>query len=235
MLKATIEGIRLREAPSVDAEVLGVLPVSSRSFVVSGPVLAGGFEWYLLSGPGLPPSSGCATFPGPEFSCPVWFGWAATGNAETGDPWFIDDPTDCPDPATDGAAVMLLPDIEALHCYGGQQLVLTGWLPEAGLHEPFQCPTGVPSLTWLYCPDAYAATIFAVDDQAVSIEVFIDPASGEEFTGVDYWPIVMGHHDDPAAQGCDDAISPGHPIYPQLAVLECRARFVADQLGAVAP
>ena len=219
----------------MNAAMLGVLPVSSRSFVVSGPAFADGFEWYLLSGPGLPPASGCATVPFPELSCPVWFGWAATGNAETGDPWFIDDPTDCPDPAASGEAVMVLPDIEALHCYGDQQLELTGWLPKEGLHDPGECLTGTQSLTWLYCPNAVAATMYAVDGQEVSIDMFIDPASGAEFTGHDYWPIAVGHFDDPAAQDCDDAISPGHPIVPQQAVLQCRARFVVDLLGAVAP
>ncbi|HEX6473897.1 MAG TPA: hypothetical protein VF114_02275, partial [Candidatus Limnocylindria bacterium] len=122
MVRALLPGIALRIEAGLSEDRLGTLPQGSRSYVVSGPVEADGYTWIQLAGPGLPPSSGCATTPGPEFSCPAWFGWAATGDPATGDAWFVDHPTDCPDPSLDLRAFMMLGDVEALHCYGNQQI-----------------------------------------------------------------------------------------------------------------
>lgn len=234
IVKALVPGIALRSDPGLGADRFGILPEGSRSFVVNGPVEADGYQWIQLSGLGLPPASGCATFPG-ELGCPVWFGWAATGDPQTGEPWFVDDPTDCPDPSLEPRDFMMLGDVEALHCYSGRDLEVTAWLPEAGLNVAPVCPAEDVAARWLYCPDGYSARVWAVEDEAVWLEVFVDPASSVEFTSTGYWAIIVGHHDDPAAEGCDAAISAGHPIYPAWAILNCRAHFVVTQLAGAAP
>lgn len=228
MVRALLSGIAVRAEPRLDAERFGTLPKDSRSFVVSGPVEADGYRWVLLSGPGLPPASGCATFPGPEFSCPVWFGWAATGDPQTGEAWFADDPTDCPDPAADVAGFMNLGDVEALHCFGGRELVFKGWL--SGLHEPIDCPAREVPSRWLFCPEGYSAMVSVAPGDASAVELFEDPASPLELPPAEEWVTVSGHVDDPAAEGCDAAVPPGYPIPGLGAILGCRSHFVVTNL-----
>lgn len=236
MVRATVPGISVRVAPGRSAEALGTLPAESRSFVVSGPVEADGYQWILLAGPGLPPGSGCATFPGPEFSCPTWFGWAAIGEPDAGDAWFVLDPTECPEPGLDPRAFMMLGDVEALHCYGGEEIEFVGWIPgPEAIREPGTCVGEEVYAKWLFCPGGYSMIVHANDTEVVAIELYVDPESNTDLAYPGNFPIVVGHLDDPAARDCDDAIPPGHPIVPGWAVLDCRTRFVVTTLAGVAP
>ncbi|HEX6475261.1 MAG TPA: hypothetical protein VF114_09290, partial [Candidatus Limnocylindria bacterium] len=184
----------------------------------------------------LPPSSGCATTPGPEFSCPAWFGWAATGDPATGDAWFVDDPTDCPDPSLDLRAFMMLGDVEALHCYGNQQIEFTGWLPgRQPLRNLGECIGNDLAAKWLWCSEEYAMRVWANDSEEVSIDVFVDPKTRRQLAYPGNFPIVVGHFDDPAASDCDDVTPAGWPIDPEAVVLQCRSRFVLILLGGVGP
>jgi hypothetical protein len=207
--------------------------MGSRSFVVAGPESVDGYEWMLLAGPGLPPASGCATSPTPELTCPAWFGWAAIADPSSGDAWFADDSTDCPDPAAgDSHAIMVLGDVEALHCYAGQQIELHGWLPEA-LTDGSLCPLGEAG-AWLVCGEP-SGSLFVAPDDATSIELYVDPASEVDPTiAPTGYVTVIGHVDDPAADVCDTAVV-GHPINPTLVELNCRTSFVVDLIGAVGP
>ena len=76
MVRALVAGISLRAAPSVDSERLGSLPLGSRSLVVGAPREADGYRWIQISGPGLPPASGCATSPARRAHMPrlAWLG-----------------------------------------------------------------------------------------------------------------------------------------------------------------
>jgi hypothetical protein len=236
MVRAVVPGIALRIAPGLSAERLGTLPDSSRSFVVGGPIEADGYEWIQLAGPGLPPASGCATSPGPEFTCPTWFGWAATGTKE-GDAWFVLDPTDCPDSNSDARAFMMLGDVEALHCYGDEEIEFVGWIPgPTALREPPTCEVANDvRAAWLFCSGGYALSVQANDTEVVSIEIFVDPKSDVQLAYPGNYPIVVGHVDHPAARGCDAAIPAGWPVTAAQVVLECRTRFVLTNLGGVGP
>jgi hypothetical protein len=232
MVVALVDDIALRDGPSRSGGLIGYLRMGSRSFVVAGPESADGYEWMLLAGPGLPPASGCATSPTPELTCPAWFGWAAIADPSSGAAWFADDPTDCPDPAAgDSDAIMVLGDVEALHCYAGQQIELHGWLPER-LSDGPGCP-GEDVGAWLICEPS--GSLFAAPDVATSIELYVDPASEVDLsiapTG---YVTVIGHVDDPAAHSCYTAFI-GDVYDPELMELNCRARFVVDLIGAVAP
>jgi hypothetical protein len=236
MVRAVVPGIALRISPSLSAERLGTLPDASRSFVVGGPMKADGYEWIQLAGPGLPPASGCATFPGPELTCPTWFGWAATGTKE-GDAWFVLDPSDCPDPSSDPRAFMMLGNVEALHCYGDDEIELTGWIPGPGaLRDPPACDIAndVPA-AWLFCPDGYSVSVQANDTEAVSIEIYVDPQSNVELAYPGNYPMVSGRLDHPDARGCDAAIPAGWPVIPAWVVLDCRTRFVVTAFGGRGP
>jgi hypothetical protein len=235
MVRAVVAGVTLRAGPGLDEDSRGTLPAGSRSFVAGEPTVADGYEWVMLSGPGLPPASGCATFPDPELTCPVWFGWAATGDPATRTAWFAPDPSDCPDPSSETEAFMTLGDLEALACYGDRPIEFTAWLPPGGLNEAFGCPTLSGRLNWLTCPGDHVATVYASPDSAVSLELRVETGSGNEFTRDGYWAIVVGHLDHPASEDCDNEIYPGHPIPGGLAVLDCRANFVVTLHGAVAP
>ncbi len=83
--------LSVREAPGTDATRIGSLALGTPAFVVAGPTNASGYQWYQLSGLGLPPSTGCA---GPietdPFNCPVWIGWVAAASLD-GVPWLTDD------------------------------------------------------------------------------------------------------------------------------------------------
>ena len=232
MVASVVDHISLRDSPSQAGALIGYLPLGSRSFVVDGPISAHGYEWMLLAGPGIPPSSGCATFPTSELTCPVWFGWAAIADPASEDQWFVEDPTDCPDPASgDSRAIMMLGDIEALHCYADDQLELPGWLPSESLNDVPSCPNG--DVAWLMCPQP-SGLLFANQDEVVAIELFVDPASGLDLGITTGHVTVIGHLDDPAAEACNTAFV-GHPDNPVLRQLNCRAKFVVDRVAVVAP
>jgi hypothetical protein len=232
MVVTVVDHVALRETPSTAGPLIGYLPLRARSFVVDGPVSADGYTWMLIAGPGLPPASGCATFPTSELTCPAWFGWAAMADASTGDAWFADDATACPDPASgDSRAVMMLGDVEALHCYAGRQLELPGWLSADSLTEGPPCELG--DVTWLVCEPA-SGTLYADPAEEVTIGLYVDPTSDIDLSAANGQVTVLGHVDDQAAEACGTAF-PGHPVNPMLTELNCRTKFVVDSIALVAP
>jgi hypothetical protein len=234
MVRALVADISLRAAPGVDSERLGTLPMGSRSLVVGAPREADGYRWIQIAGPGLPPASGCATFPGDELTCPVWLGWAAAGDPASGAEWFDDDPSSCPDPGADAQGFMMLGDYEAIHCYRGLQLTFDGWLrPAAGETEPTACP-GTDSdaaALWLLCHRRTWETAFVNTVDAVSIELFVDPATSIAIPRDGGWVTITGHIDDGAARQCPEAVAIGDAVSQGRAELDCRAHFVVTGLA----
>lgn len=239
MVLALVAGISLRAAPSVDSERLGSLPLGSRSLVVGAPREVDGYRWIQISGPGLPPASGCATPAGDELTCPAWLGWAATGDPASGTKWFVDDPSGCPDPAVDARAFLLLGDYEAIHCYRGLQLTFVGWLrPAPSTTEPTDCPTtdSDSAAVWLACHKRSWETAYADTLEEVSIELFVDPATSIAIPREGGWFTITGHIDDGAARRCPDAMAVGNASSQAQAELDCRTHFVVTGLaGAAAP
>ncbi len=239
MVRALVGDISLRAAPSLDSERLGALPIGARSLVVGAPREADGYRWIQIAGPGLPPASGCATFPGDELTCPVWLGWAATGDPASGTKWFVDDPSGCPDPAADARAFMLLGDYEAIHCYRGLQLTFVGWLkPAPSTTEPTNCPSSDSdsAALWLTCHARRWEIAYANTIEAISIELFVDPATSIAIPRDGGWVTITGHIDDGAARRCPESVPASDTIRQARAELDCRAHFVVTGLAdAAAP
>jgi len=131
---------------------------------------------------------------------------------------------------------MMLGDVEALHCYGNQDIQFVGWLPgREAMRELAGCVGNDVAAKWLWCSDDYALSVLANDSEVVSMEVFVDPENRDELAYPGHWPIVIGHLDDPVASECDAAIPAGWPLDPDAEILFCRTRFVLTLLGGVGP
>ena len=66
VVATTVEDLTVRDAPGLDGERLGTLEGGALSFLAGEPTDADGFRWYLVSGLGLPPNTGCAVEPETE-------------------------------------------------------------------------------------------------------------------------------------------------------------------------
>ncbi len=240
VVETTVERLSLRAGPSTDAERLGSLALGTVAFLVDGPVEAGGFRWYQVSGLGLPPNSGCA-FPETEpINCPAWFGWVA-GHAPNGDPWLAPHELECPEAPPDAQTIILgRTDIERLVCFGSDRLTFRAFWPEipddAGLGGA--CTASSQPSGWLLCQNInYNYVSFEESDGfGIGIAVSIDPTSGVAMPPRGTWIELSVHLDDPAAQGCDDAAeSAGWTDFDAAAtVLDCRTEPVVDAVEPVA-
>lgn len=221
VVSTAVDGLTVRKAPGTSQDVLGTLSKDAISYVVDGPRQADGHDWYLISGLGLPPESGCssATEPDGRFICPTWFGWAAEGDGANR--WLLPGQVDCSVamPATPPARVQRL---VPLACFGPQSLTVRGYSPLPAQGSGGICPVA-EELKWLACnPDSHQivsgpdAPFFDFSALVFAVPPSVTMPSPEQ------WIEVTGHYDDPAAQGCTF----GDP--PEQSVLECRAQFVVE-------
>jgi hypothetical protein len=125
MAVVTEEGdrLRVRTAPGVgnDSRMLNpLLRTGDRMLVISGPVVADGYDWYEVR---------TAQDAGPPY------GWVASG--KDGKAWIAPTAPVCPDPGDDPAVVALDP-IDFLLCNGDRAIVLHG--TSLGGSESVQCP-----------------------------------------------------------------------------------------------
>lgn len=237
----TVDGLAVRQEPGTGSERLGRLTSGTPGYVVSGPVEADGFAWFLISGLGLPPNAGCE---GPietdPYNCPVWFGWVAAAS-EAGEPWLEPGEMDCPEePFTAEELILARTDLERLACHGGTPFTFRAWYPEipedAGLGGT--CVGDRPS-GWLLCQNINYNHVTIDESEGfggVGARISIDPASGLTMPERGTWVEVRVHLDDPAAQGCDEAAADtvfADPI-PEKAVLVCRGEMVLEAVQAVA-
>lgn len=223
VVAAIADAIALREGASVDATRLGRLANGSHSFVVDGPVPADGFDWFQLTGMGIPPQSGCV---GPietdPYTCPIWFGWAAGGSGPD-DPWLEAVQIECPAPGPlDERWVQVqMEPMSLLACFGSPSVTVIGWLPEIlGDGLGGACPQYATESAFL-CDLGYTKLTISEEEDWTGrgLSVAVPPDGADEFEGLrGQWLEVTGHFDDPAAQGCPE----GHDRQ------RCRARFVVE-------
>ena len=225
-----VHGVTLRDAPSTSGARIGELALGSVNLVIEGPVEADGYRWHRLSAAGLPPSSGCITpLPTDPLTCPIWYGWAAAGEPSDGTEWFEPIEVDCPDPAGDSSAFLQLPRRVPLGCYGSSPIIFTAWYPgpsdEGGQTEPCDAD---PAIAWLYCVEAAGADVWTSPEEAQAFHrLHVDPASGVVLPEPDQWLRITGAFDHPDAPLCAAAeAATAEDPDPDLAVLECRGRFV---------
>lgn len=241
IVATTVEGLSVRAGAAPDAERLGLLELGATSFVADGPVEAGGHTWYLVSGLGLPPNTGCA---GPvetdPFNCPTWFGWVA-GTSETGEPWLTPQAPACPpQPLTAEGLFLARTDLERLACFGSEPITFRAWWPEipddAGLGGA--CEEQAEPSGWLVCQNINYNGVTISEAEGfggVGGRVSIDPATGLSMPERGTWVELRVHFDDPAAQGCDEAIAdtPAPQYSPEQQVLVCRGQMVLEAVQAV--
>ena len=121
VVATTVENLTVRGAPGLGSERLGSLESGALSFVAGGPTDADGFRWYLVSGLGLPPDTGCAGEPETDpYNCPIWFGWVAAAS-DAGEPWLVAQDIACPeDPLTAESLAVGRTALERLACFGSE-------------------------------------------------------------------------------------------------------------------
>ena len=221
---ARIDGLRVRETPGLDATEIGTLDSGYESLVVDGPEVADGLEWYLISGLGLPPASGCSTGPDPThpFDCPVWLGWAARASAD-GTAWLEETEPECADPAGPLDDFAFQPRYLHIACYGDEVLTLRGYLRAAPAMSPAElCPDIPEELRWLGCLSP-AYQLVSTADGTIGLPIGIPPgAAAPDTTGE---VVLEGHFDDPAAAACT------YGDEPERSILDCRSQFVMDSAG----
>jgi len=237
-----VEGLSVRAAPGLGGERLGSIGLNAQSFVVDGPTEADGFAWYLVSGLGLPPNTGCSgPFETDPFNCPIWFGWVASAS-EAGDPWLeIAGHDTCPvSPLTAADLAIGRTGLQRLQCFGAGPITFRGWWPEvpddAGLGGA--CLMQDEPAGWLLCQNINYNLILADETEdffGLGIRVSIDPASGASMPERGTWVEVRAHLDDPAAQSCDETVNAfTDPEGPDAQiVLDCRVEFVLEEAVAV--
>jgi hypothetical protein len=219
LAEATVDGLRLRETPGTAGKPLGTLALGATSIVVDGPKTADGYDWYLLSGLGLPYASGCITGPDSKdpWTCPVWLGWAAVRSLD-GDEWLRHAEPDCADPAGSLNDFTFQARYEYIACYGNRPLTLRGWLVvQVGVPTQDPCPEVPQTLRWLGCTGMYQLA-----DSADASASGLLLALRSSLPGDDPRIEVTGHYDDPAARQCT------YGAQPEQSVLSCRAQFVVD-------
>ena len=241
IVTTVVDALSVRSTPGLDGERIGSLELGVASFVVDGPTDADGFSWYLVSGLGLPPNTGCSGPPETDpYNCPIWFGWVAAG--EAGEPWLADrPPEECPQPPHTAESIGIgHTSIERLGCLGPEPITFRGWWPEipddaelGGACAGADQPSG-----WLLCQQINYNVILADEAQDFSgpgVRISIDPASDAAMPERGTWVEVRAHLDHPAAQGCDEAAHAAGETdrADALIVLECRAELVLDSAQAV--
>lgn len=236
----TVTDLSVREGPSIGAKRLGSLEAGVLSFVAGGPVDADGYRWYLLSGMGLPPSSGCI---GPietdPYDCPIWFGWVAAADAN-GSPWLTAEAPECPsEPIQADELILGVTDLVRLVCFGSDPFTFRGYWPEmpddAGLGGA--CASQDEPGGWLICQNINDNGVVIDETQefgGVGINVSIDPASGVSMPARGTWIELTVHLDDPAAQACGDTTAAGERDGPpEQWILYCRGQMVVESVSTV--
>jgi hypothetical protein len=212
----TVDGLHVRDNPSLSGGVVGKLPKGTRVLVVGnpnalGPVTANGNDWYYIL-------YRAENNPSTEV-----LGWAAVGSTEA--PYLA-----TLKPRCEQAAQVTLTAYEQLACYGNGAQTLEGTYGCGG------CGGFAPGSfdpAWLADPMAGSFQILTVKpgEGLGRLDIHFPPDKGLGDPVEGSILRVVGHYDDSAASTC--RIAPG-PDGAQVAadqraaLLFCRERFVVD-------
>ncbi len=210
--------VNLREQPSEEANLLAELPPGRRLFVIGDPTDAGDLRWYrvgVVSGPDCPED------------CNL-IGYVATPVLAEEEAWIAEVAIDCPSSPMTGEQMASMLPLEALHCYGRNEITVTGTVD-----TPCCIPPNPIRITpnWLAGP---APAFLRFDGNVIlPVEFRADPSSELEVPERGDTVEVTGHFEDPAATTCraeiDEEVSGDDPVQlpsAALVVLNCRATFV---------
>lgn len=208
--------LNLRQQPTEGSSVLAELPPGRRLFVIGEPTDAGELRWYrvgVVAGPDCPED--CNRI-----------GYVATPTLADEEAWITEVAVECPSsPMTHGQLTALLP-LEALHCFGRNDVTVTGTVdvPEGTPPSPI-----VRTPEWLAGPAP--AFLRLESGSTFVIEFRADPNVELEVPERGNVVRVIGHFEDPAATSCratiaDDVEEPVQLPDPARVILDCRATFV---------
>lgn len=212
------DALNLRQQPGESSSIVAELPPGRRLFTIGEPTEAGELRWYrvgVVAGPDCPED------------CNL-IGHVATPTAADEEPWITEVTIDCPSsPMAHGELTALLP-LEALHCFGRNDIVVTGTV-----ETPCCDPPNPIRLTPEWLAGSAPAFLRQEGGTTFVVEFRADPDSGLEVPERGDVVRVTGHFEDPAATSCraeiDEGEAGGEPVQlPDRArvVLDCRATFV---------
>ena len=205
------EPLNLRQQPSDSASIVSELAPALRLFTIGEPTDAGGLRWYRVGIVNRDCGDSCNRI-----------GHVATPLAADEEPWITAVTIDCPASPMTVEALVGLAALEALHCYGRSDIVVTGTIDTPG----------TPPVVIEYNPEWLAGPApaqFVGPGGAIGFHAAPDseldvPERGDVVR-------VTGHFEDPAATSCraspaDDQEEPVEVPDPARVVLDCRATFV---------
>jgi hypothetical protein len=227
-----VDALNVRETGSPTARVLGQLSVGARVFVIGTPQVVEDMYWYRVGVvDGTYTGAECSWHP-----CVTDIGHVATPVNE--DPWLVESEVVCPPSPMSAADLAALHPLEQLHCYGDQEIVLSGLLdtPCCSYFGPIQFDPA-----WLARPDGPA--YFAVAGNGPPIWFRMDPAAGLEVPARGDVVRATAHFDHDAATSCRASPDPSigaegfdpETDLPSVAglILDCRARFVVTDYEVI--
>jgi hypothetical protein len=225
--------VNLREEPALDAPnvsiyggdapptpvLLGTSGGSEHVYVLEGPVLADGFEWYRVAP---------IEYEGMGTIGPPFIGWMAAGDGV--DSWLVVEHISCPE------GPFTLEDVTQtatttnwatrLACLRGQELTFRGWFPELPPDVSGECSYEPAFLMCTFAVDIRPIEMSFYDPRnANRLDFAVDPDSGAVFPSRGQWIEITGHWDDPASALC--------PTDTDLGTLSCRIQFVVTSVRAL--
>ena len=219
VVEVATDVLNVRSAPNETASVLGSLERGRRLFVIGDPRSVGDLRWYRV---GSIAGEMC------EDACDL-LGYVATPLDAEDEAWITEVTIGCPASPMTAADLAALEPLEALHCYGRNDIVVTGVVetPCCGYVGPFAF-----SPAWLAHPQVPAF----LQDGLPHGGFRVAPGAGLEVPERGDVVRVTGHFEDPAATTCRVSVdesfwgdaSPEPVQLPDAAsvVLGCRAVFV---------
>jgi hypothetical protein len=218
IIQVGADALNLRQQPNEAASILAEMPPGQRLFVIGEPTDAGDLRWYRV-----------AVSAGPD--CPEdcnLIGYVATPVLAEEEAYVSEVGVECPtSPMTHAQLTSILP-LEALHCFGRNDVVVTGTVdtPCCTPPNPIRITPewlGGPAPAFLRLDGAGLWLVEFRADPGIQLEV---PERGDVVR-------VIGHFEDPAATSCraavDREVSGDDPVQlpdPARVILDCRATFV---------
>jgi hypothetical protein len=218
--------LNLRSQPNDGASLVAALEPDRRLFIIGEPTEAGDLRWYRVA---TLANETCLD------QCDL-IGYVATPIASDEDPWITEVAISCPTTPMSVDDLATLQPLEALHCFGNNEIVVTGTIDETlgGYESPV-----LFNPAWLAFP--FAPPYFlTTNGRGIGYHPHPDadlepPADGDVVR-------VTGHYEDPAAPSCEAYIDPeyegdGEDLLPNpaLVVLTCRATFAWTDYEVTGP
>jgi hypothetical protein len=212
------DSLNLRAAADEGSEALGLLESGRRLFIIGEPSEASDLRWYRVAP--FDDAEGC------EEGCGL-IGFVATPVSDEEEPWIRPVEVTCPSSPMTAEQIGVLDPLEALHCYGRNEIEITGTL-DLPLHGPISpyrySPGWLTQESLLFLRDAWWITYRPHPDAGLE-----SPERGDVVR-------VTGHFEDPAATDCRVTVDPDFfggeipdefesTIVPARVVLDCRTAF----------